>query len=369
MSKPQKRKNLVAIVILFATSILAWYQFVPLFLPECKDPATYQHTIELSENIEKIWDMSPVFINANDQAIYMIANSQHLVFYGTTDSCQQNAKPINLNTNDGTILYTGTKIMPSGRIYDTTYEYSSDRFFLGYGSTGKINNNQNFTWNTGGIAAYEVGSGEILWSQPIPGTRDINSLVASNSTISIDGGSRSDDYYLLDTQTGEIISTLAKSTHGLPMPGANVNMAYWYDNESNPQAPDVVNIATWAKKFEQIFQPPILTEHAILIRREPGKKPGSVASLDKNSGEIIWETPNNVISNVATNGVAAFFLTSSAKLIVLDIETGEEIGFVNFSNADFAPDRTQSYFVAANENQVFVFLGDSNQLFAFHLID
>ncbi|MEJ2746581.1 MAG: PQQ-binding-like beta-propeller repeat protein, partial [Anaerolineae bacterium] len=86
------------------------------------------------------------------------------------------------------------------------------------------------------------------------------------------------------------------------------------------------------------------------------------------TGDLIWETEENVVSNVAVDGAAAFFVTSQAELVALDVETGQKVGSVQFSNEETQLGEDRGYFVAASGGNVFVYLGDGRQLFAFHFL-
>jgi outer membrane protein assembly factor BamB len=97
-------------------------------------------------------------------------------------------------------------------------------------------------------------------------------------------------------------------------------------------------------------------------------------ALDIESGERIWKTENNVISNVAATDSKVFILTYDDELQILDIETGALIETIqveppiNFFDRDINP-QAEGYQVAVDEtNQIlYLLLGDSNQLFAFRI--
>ena len=67
---------------------------------------------------------------------------------------------------------------------------------------------------------------------------------------------------------------------------------------------------------------------------------------------------------MATNKSTAFYLTLQGELVARDIQTGQQVGIVQFSNGDIHLDADKGYFVATSENNIFVYFGDSRQLFS-----
>ena len=109
-----------------------------------------------------------------------------------------------------------------------------------------------------------------------------------------------------------------------------------------------------------------MTNNILLVERGSGSSSGKVVTLNGQNGTVIWETEQNVVSNVAVDGSAAFFLTTSAELIAYDLETGQKVGFAQFSGGDVFQGESRGCFVAASTGMVFVYFGDSRQLFSFH---
>jgi outer membrane protein assembly factor BamB len=196
-------------------------------------------------------------------------------------------------------------------------------------------------------------------------------LVAGNNFVSIDGGGFSHWYYLINSRTGKIVSKQDKVELGLPSPPAN--FAYWYYHEAinTPQfiqESDIETLSLWAARFEKTFQPPVLLNNMLFIREGEGTLLGNVLALNRQTGDTVWETDNNVVSNVAVSDSTAFFLTSSAELIAIDVETGQKVGSLQFTNGETQLGEDRGYFVAASGGNVLVDLGDGRQLFAFRFL-
>lgn len=346
----------------------ACYQFVPLFIPECYDGSVKTRTLASNENLENSWLVSDVFISTSDEAVFMMANNNHVALYGVIDTgCNPNL--ITLDATDGEILHKGVRFMPSNLgIYHTAY--NSNYFYLGYNGPGKAI--EGSLVGAGGVLAYKVDTGEIDWTRTISGTRGVSSLVADDNSLSISSGG-SDWYYLIDSETGEIISRQEKSDFGYNYLAQPRNFSYWYNSINPPsiqasQAVDIENFNFWAEQFYDVFQPPLISNNTLLVKRGSGSSSGKVVALNGRNGNVIWETEQNVVSNVAVDGSVAFFLTTSAELIAYDLETGQRVGFAQFSGGDIFLGENRGFFVAANGGRAFVYFGDSRHLFALNVL-
>ncbi len=159
--------------------------------------------------------------------------------------------------------------------------------------------------------------------------------------------------------------------------------AVWYDYISKSRSPedtdDISNINFWRERFHDVSQPPILFNDLLLVKRnemitdgikrdgsiDEGTAIGSVVLLDGDTGETIWQTDNDVISNVAIDKSTAFYLTTSAELVAMDLDTGQITGSVQFMVPEIQFGSDRGYFVAAADGTVFAYFGDSRQLFSF----
>ena len=198
----------------------------------------------------------------------MMANNNHVALYGVIDTgCSPNL--ITLDAADGEIMHKGVRFMPSNRgIYNAAY--NSGYFYLGYNGPGKAI--EGSLVGAGGVLAYKVDTGEIDWTRTISGSRGGLSLVADDNTLSFDGGGYTDWYYLINSETGEIVSRQEKSDFGYNYLASPRNFSYWYNsiNQSSTQASQVVDIESfnfWAEQFHDVFQPPLISNNILLVKR------------------------------------------------------------------------------------------------------
>jgi outer membrane protein assembly factor BamB len=97
-----------------------------------------------------------------------------------------------------------------------------------------------------------------------------------------------------------------------------------------------------------------------------------VFSLDSHTGAILWQTDQNIKSNLTEEDGVVYFLTEDALLVAADLRTGTSLGHVQFSPGlkemdDF--DFVNAYpRVAVNDGVVVVYFDSARQLFAFRRV-
>lgn len=211
----------------------------------------------------------------------------------------------------------------------STIGINSRLLYIGFESTQKIQGNM--AWGASKVEAYDRMSGTIKWSQVIPGASSISSLIVTEDTISVDGGSSS-NYYLLDAETGEII----KSEPKLKSPFIwRIDENLIYERLHNGPAFQLLeqeqNTIIWRSENFSVNQPPIFTDQRIVA------KSGTQAiALDIDNGQSVWEYSKNkngwtLFSNIAESDNIVYFVTSEGFLLAIDILNGEILGQVQFS--------------------------------------
>jgi outer membrane protein assembly factor BamB len=218
------------------------------------------------------------------------------------------------------------------------------------------------------IKAYQPESGHLAWTQTVKGAESINSLMVTSTTISVDGDS-SANYYLFDAQSGQIIDTrYKKDTNFLWF--SRDDILYQRVQLHSFQAIDSKTDAiVWQSPFWAVYQSPVFSSGILLMRSGASTSVGNIYALDSVTGDILWEFAD-VVGNVAAQNSTAYFLTSNARLLAVNIRTGSILGVVDFGTDKFVLQDDNLFLhgfsVAAIGGVVIVHLGDSQQLFAFH---
>ncbi len=344
------------LVIIFA---FACWQFSEILQPNCQSTYRSAYIPQESGFFEEQWSLSDIYSSSHETAVNLAANDDHLVLFGSRSACF-NPSILMINPESGEIeVNTSLRFPAHGGINHISSD--SEFVYLGFNGPGKAIDSS--TAGAGGVVAYGFASERFEWTKHIPGTRGMRYLAAGRGTIVVDGGGFSRRYYLLDSENGEVIETLEKDIElGF------VSNAFWLTQMNLIEnISSVDSLEFWQEKLVDVDQQPLLLDTRIIVRNKSSSGTGQVKVLDRRTGEILWETENYVISNIVANESLVFFLTQSAELVALDIDSGKMIGSVKFSGQEIKQEDGLAFFVAANREQVFVYLGDSRQLIAFSI--
>ncbi len=226
--------------------------------------------------------------------------------------------------------------------------------------------------NNGVISAYDGQSGKLLWTQNLSGVNSITYAVATETKLIV--GTSPSKTFMLDASTGQSLHTLQASV--------GTKIFFIDDNYimySQP-APQILQASDqntgnvlWTVRVADGFETiPTFLDSFILLKSFGGQ----LFSIDRESGHIVWqtETPYNlthaerIVSNVAFANDIVYFLTQDAQLRALDIYTGEILGTVQFDPSLFELGVNivnERFDVAASNDIVLIYFGDSWQIFAF----
>jgi hypothetical protein len=93
-----------------------------------------------------------------------------------------------------------------------------------------------------------------------------------------------------------------------------------------------------------------------------------LAGIDQTSGQILWSQPDrDIVSNFVVVNGAVYALTANSAMVQYDAITGNEIGRMEFSGESLDTDLGNQYWLLATDTEIFVYLGDSQELIAFSI--
>jgi len=208
---------------------------------------------------------------------------------------------------------------------------------LGYPSAMAINNAVlyvGFSAGTGNVAAYELKTGQELWLSRSIGGRAI-------SLVKVD-----DKYVYVLTESGRV--RLAVDT------GKKMLLAGQFENYTEYVQTDYI-----AYRIDY-------TPGTIYVQ--------GVQAIDRTTGKSLW-TNSDVIGSIAVSDQAVFALVEDNQLLGLDPAGGEKLFSIQFSPPAFRQQNSDggldAYHVAIDKQtgMLYIFLGDSRQLFAFEIVD
>lgn len=208
-----------------------------------------------------------------------------------------------------------------------------------------------FVGGVGYVYALNPDDGATLWSTSLPLTRTTTKIFVYKNRLYVDTVSNS--HFILDAETGKILQKID----------------YSIDNAPNP------NVPIWSNHNMDLE----VVEHTTYFQTQPPPPAykGEIIATDESNGSEIWKSGSLLtISRFAASPLGIFVLDSDGKLLRFEPTDGSREDLVHFTPAptpSYAPENeafwVYGYYVAVDaENQLlFVYLGDSAQLFAFHI--
>jgi outer membrane protein assembly factor BamB len=201
-----------------------------------------------------------------------------------------------------------------------------------------------YTDSEGSVVAYNL-TGKKLWQTKHWG-KFIDSMDEVNGKLYVQSGY---EYFLMDAVTGDVLATSSRV----------------YSSKSNYD-PDL----RWFFGVTPVFV------NGLVFTREGDPLLGAAIAYNKESGNILWRSADNVISNVAATEHMAFFITHDDELRILHARTGKLLETIRIEPSigyfELAPETNvqhEGYFLAVDQTHqlLYMLLGDSNQLFAFRI--
>ncbi len=350
----KKTRRLTLIIGIPVLAIIFCTQTILTSLNCGKTKASSSRTYQTLSNFEPAWFLDDIYISRTQNGVNLVAYNERLFMYGTQGRCGNN-NLVRFSTTDGEIISKSASGISVPTNTGVNYiAYDNSHVYLGYDGHRNAPSN---------VVAYNIDTNIVDWMQTIPiaSGSQIGSLIA-NKII----GVSTTEFFLLNASTGEILSEPREVEWEYPLSSLGY-YAYWYAS-INPQS-SLSTLEFWAKLTPEIYQPPILLNDIVVFRTAQSRKNiGKVRVFNLQTSDLLWETSENVISNVAIDHTRAYYLTSAAELMALDLQTGAVLGKVEFTSENLEPQDERGFYVAANDNNVFVYFGDSRRLFAFRYL-
>lgn len=91
-----------------------------------------------------------------------------------------------------------------------------------------------------------------------------------------------------------------------------------------------------------------------------------VVGIDNLTGNQIWKYEGKIVSNLAATTGIVYAVRNDAAVIGIDALTGKEVGYIEIEpHVTEIDTRSLAYLVAATEDMIYVYYGDSQELIAF----
>ena len=217
-----------------------------------------------------------------------------------------------------------------------------------------------------GVMAFDLASGQPIWTTkrlPEHASYYISPLVETSNlqVFGIYGGTH---IYNIDVRSGQIQSIEEYQDELLWVtPTAhyvlkNLDLLR-IDRNSNQVA---WKIRTRGSVGDNRW--PLLSDSTTMIF-VTGPRLGAIKALDLESGKTLWETPENIASNLTRFAKYIYALTNTGMLIAYNEFTGENVGSLQFSEGPLDTEHASEYGIFAWNGTLLIYLGDSQELIAF----
>ena len=228
---------------------------------------------------------------------------------------------------------TGNLIWQYGNNNETTLTASDTIVYVG---------------EVGSITAINPNTGKIIWTAYLPpASKGVHKLLVWNNILYADtiGG----DYFLLEAKTGRVIQSISYAIDGVP----NKDIPDWSDHKLDL---DFVGSIGYFQK--QTGYPDY---------------EGEIIALDI-SGNQIWSSGSlSAASRIAASSLGVFVLGLDGKLLKFNLAEGSKEEVIQFTPRPVLRDDKEGwsygYYVSVDVGKqlLFVYMGDSAQLFVFQL--
>lgn len=218
------------------------------------------------------------------------------------------------------------------------------------------------------VRAYDINSGQQQWLRHL-GTlngSDADTMLLAENRIGIrisEGDFNA--FYVLNQENGYLLQQRRRDARYI----------FWVDEtplriyEASVDTINVSQFASWQRRVGGCGLTPQLADTVLIVYAQGcDMAPNRVLALDRSTGAVVWTYERGVVSNVAINGRLTAFLSTTGQLLLIDTATGQDIAVLSFlhNTTNIPPD--SKFFVAAQEDLLAVYFGDSHQLFLFRLV-
>jgi len=287
-------------------------------------PAEVAPRVVGASSPEPAWLRTDIYIGGSAGDIDLVASDSKVFFFGSVD-VDQPSRIIALDA------WTGELVWQTDPRPGLTMLADNDALYVGQQGGG------------GTVSKYDLDTGERLWSRSFWRATGVEHLIKYEERLHA---------YLVP----DIHRILRTSD------GATIFAVF-------PSQPPLLDSTTCGP----FLLDPIYTKDTAIFRSDWLTQLGRVCAVDLTTGELRWKTDLKVISNAVLGQGAVFMLVEDGRLLALDPSTGQEVEVLEiaFDNGPLLSHTREAgstpHFVAYEDANdiLFVYLGDSRQLFSF----
>lgn len=215
---------------------------------------------------------------------------------------------------------------------------------------------------TKGIEKYDR-NGKLIWSYPVTGV--LYTYVYGDQLQLF---MHPDNFRVLKLEDGSVIEELKNQK----VIFSTETKRFVKDVNLEAKSKDLSQVFWSVEKGNQIRLRPSVLKDFVFFRT--GNTMGPVTAVNQTTGQVLWQTDPNIISNIAylSQNERVIILSRDGKLLSIDASTGKQEIWAEFSNTPFTLNGEKvvgGYELAYDENAqiLYLLLGDSRQLLAFRV--
>jgi outer membrane protein assembly factor BamB len=366
MKRPRRTDLAALFVLVLLLAVLLAFRTVlqdppaPVSVGPTPTPAPAHVIVSNDLGWHEVWRqvVGPSFSRGAWSSYSLIAISGNRIVMPVWET--DNTRLLGLDTHDGQIVWT-QRLVAQGR-----HLFSTELSDLNSPLPARVdsifaNTDQVYVALSNGVKAFQLSDGQPLWATAGELPRHTGYYIlpqVNNGVVTVygDGGTRVTEYEI-DSANGQIQHTHSYSD-GLLL---KTSTADYYNDALRLLS---VDHDSGEKRWEvhtpdKVLRWPVFSDSGMMIFAAR-----QLMVIDSVSGQIIWKTEERLPSNFVLIKDTVYSLRENAVLVANDAKTGKEKGRLEFSNRPLDLNGASEYWVAADDAQLFVYLGDSQELIA-----
>ena len=226
------------------------------------------------------------------------------------------------------------------------------------------------------IRAYDFATGDMLWrTEELPGHTGYDLHLWREDRLKV---------YSIDDRAWarHAIMRVIGTEHGAEKAVVRVEVsgdarlvldlgrvAYWADGEEFWATEGIFGPEVWRSRLDgRVYDRPTIIRGLVLVTTMGYYS--KIIAYDVGTGRIVWSPGYRFVSNIEVTDGVVYALAEDARLLALDVRTGEVLNSVHFWPAKTDVDvRTNAYHVRRAGEMLLTYFGDSQELIAFRVQD
>lgn len=223
----------------------------------------------------------------------------------------------------------------------------------------------------GKFLAYDISTGKLLWEthEPLLGHTSYwayptneSLLVFSEEDVSLTRREQIIRSYDLQTGILQNIDRIA-IPHNDSLILRTTSNDYWTNGTALWAINNETNQKQWLIEISNSLEyQPVLVESRLIFTSGIFS---DVIGIDNLTGNQAWKYEGKIVSNTAAATGIVYAVRADAAVIGINVLTGKEMGYIEIEpRATETDTRSLTYLVAATEDMIYVYYGDSQELIA-----